>query len=91
MDIVLRFFNISFNVRRITVALSVLIIGPLFGIYSGYKTDRNLKIYGVETEGIVYRKWHVLKSNDWLLRCNFKAQGKIYSTFSETDRFTISW
>ncbi len=84
---ILTAFKISFNTKKIIVALSVLIIGPLFGFYSGQKTDVNLRKYGIETKGIVYEKWYkYTQSSGWLLRCNFQADGKTYSTFSATDQ-----
>ena len=80
-------FDISYNKKRIIVALSVLVIGPLFGFYSGKKNEMNLKKYGVETKGVVYKKWYKYRqSSGWLLKCKFQVDGKTYSTFSETDQ-----
>ena len=69
------------------VALSVLVLGPTFGIYLG-KTEKSALInHGIETKGIVYKKWYNYgKNGGWLLRCNFNVDAKTYSTFSETDR-----
>jgi hypothetical protein len=80
-------FNVSHNAKKLIIALSVLIIGPVFGIYLGNKEKSTLEHYGKETKGIVYKKWYALgKNGGWLLKCNFKIGGKVYLTFSETDR-----
>ena len=67
-------------------ALSVLVIGPSFGFYLGYKDERDFQQNGEETKGIVYKKWYKYgKNSEWLLRCQYEVDGVIYSTFSETD------
>ena len=69
-----------------TCALSVLIIGPSFGFYGSYQEKMAFQKSGIETKGIVYKKWYSLKKNsEWLVRCQYVVDGMVYSTFSETD------
>jgi len=66
------------------VALSVLIIGPSFGLYEGHRAKADFKDNGSLTNGIVYKKWQ--RKSEWLLRCQYSVDGNVYSTFSETDK-----
>lgn len=80
-------FNVLDKNKKLIVALSVLIIGPTFGIYLGKKEKSALQDHGVETKGVVHKKWYKYgKNGGWLLRCSFKVESKTYSTFSETDK-----
>ena len=84
---ILNSFNVSDKKKQLMVALSVLILGPTFGIYFTKAEKNELRNHGIETKGIVYKKWYNYgKNGGWLLRCNFKVETKTYSTFSETDR-----
>ena len=68
---------------------SVLIIGPVFGIWSDKISEEDLSKNGVKTKAIVIEKWwHKPKSQsgEWLLRCKFTAKGQLYHTFSYEDK-----
>ena len=85
---ILSSFNVSDKNKQLIIALSVLVLGPTFGIYLGKMEKSALREHGVETKGVVYKKWYNYgKNGGWLFRCNFKADAKTYSTFSETDRY----
>ena len=83
-------FSVSGKNKKFATALSVLLLGPLFGIYLGKMEKKVLRDQGVETKGIVSKKWYSYgKNGSWLLRCNFQVEAKTYSTFSVTDRNNI--
>jgi hypothetical protein len=80
-------FNILAKNKQLLVAISILVLGPAFGLYLGYKEKKTMDEHGVETQGVVYKKWYNNgKNGGWLFRCNFKANTKSYSTFSITDK-----
>ena len=67
-------------------AISVLVIGPSFGFYLGYKDEKDFQEKGHSVKGVVYKKWYAVgKNSEWLLRCEYVVNGVRYSTFSETD------
>ncbi|MBK9460831.1 MAG: hypothetical protein IPN94_15730 [Sphingobacteriales bacterium] len=81
----------SFNVRpkydASFCALSVLVIGPSFGLYLGQKEEKEFQENGETVKGIVYKKWYTTgKNSEWLLRCQYVVDGVTYSTFSTTDK-----
>lgn len=81
-------FNVSGKNKQIIAALSVLVLGPTFGIYLEKIEKSNLQHHGIEKKGVVYKKWYSYgKNGGWLFRCNFKVDGKTFSTFSENDRY----
>ena len=80
-------FNVSNKAKLLSVALSVLVIGPTLGMHLRKMEKTALKDHGIETRGIVYKKWYNSgKNSGWLLRCRFEVNAKVYSTFSKTDR-----
>lgn len=83
----LKSFNLAPNYRVGVSALSVLIIGPSFGLYLGNKEEKEFRENGETVKGIVYRKWYKTgKNSEWLLRCQYVVDGVTYSTFSKTDK-----
>lgn len=64
-------------------ALSVLIIGPLFGLWQDYYRDTELKENGIKTIGIVHTKWlKNPKGNNpkYSIKSSFIVKGKAYFT-----------
>src|SRR5882724_11031417 len=85
-------FTVNTKLRIGVAAISIVIVGPAFGIYLGKKQDDDLSKTGVTTQGIVYRKWETFRfqqHDEWLIRCYFIANGKRYSTFSEEDKNNV--
>ena len=82
-------YNVDIKVKKLIVPLSVLIIGPLYGTYMSYIKNNDLKLHGIETKGIVYKKFQSSNTSEWLIRCNFRVKNNIYSTFSETDKYNM--
>jgi hypothetical protein len=82
----LKSFDVRSNYLLGICALSVLIIGPSFGYYSGYQEEKDLQKRGKKAKGIVYKKWYKSgKNSEWLLRCHYLVDGETYSTSSKTD------
>ncbi len=77
------------------IALSVgpiLIIGPLFGIWTGYLSKNDLTENGIKTYGIISQKWSSKprkRSGEWLVKCKFRVDGKVFKTFSKEDEKNI--
>jgi len=68
----------------------VILIGPLFGLWMSHLSERELTKNGLETKGIVSEKWWHKprkRSGEWLLKCDFVVDGKIYRTFSIEDEY----
>jgi hypothetical protein len=63
---------------------SVLIVGSIFGFWTGYLSDKDLERYGKNIDGIVSEKWK--SKHKWLFKCKFKVEHKVYETFSFTDK-----
>lgn len=92
LNLILSSFNVSPTYKTLLTALSVLIIGPSFGIYIKNKEKTALQKYGQQTKGVVYKKWYNEGKNSnsgWLLRCNYKVGDETYSTFSVTDKNNV--
>ncbi len=67
---------------------SVLLIGPLFGIWSGNLSDKELDKNGIIQKGVVTKKWYVKHNNgndEWLYRAAFNVNKKTFFTFSQKD------
>ncbi|MFN6377782.1 MAG: hypothetical protein ACK4WD_00800 [Flavobacteriales bacterium] len=85
--LLLKSFNVKPKYLVRICALSVLVIGPAFGLYIGYQEEKDLRENGQTVKGVVYKKWYSTgKYSEWLLRCQYEVDGVVYSTFSETDR-----
>jgi hypothetical protein len=83
----LKSFNVVPNYRFLICALSVLVIGPSYGLYLRYQDERQFQQNGETVKGIVYKKWFTSGRNkEWLLRCKYVVNGATYSTFSVTDK-----
>jgi hypothetical protein len=83
----LKSFNAAPKFTIGCVALSVLVIGPCYGLYEGHRAEADLKENGSLTNGIVYKKWQ--RKSEWLLRCQYSVNGNVYSTFTEKDKDNI--
>ena len=82
----LKFITMPYIYRLGICALSILLIGPSFGYFLGYREKQEYKLNGQTVNGIVYRKWYSTgKNKEWLFRCHYIVDGVRYSTFSETD------
>ena len=82
----LKSFNVTPKYLLAICAISVLVIGPSFGFYLGYKDEKDFQEKGHSVKGVVYKKWYAVgKNSEWLLRCEYVVNGVRYSTFSETD------
>jgi len=73
---------------KLIVALSTVIILLSYLYCTQIKRERDLKKYGQPIKGVVYKKWYDTYKNKskWLLRCKYIVDGKIFSTYSETDK-----
>ena len=80
-------FDVADKIKNAIAALSILIVGPLYGTYMSSETKKNLQEYGIETKGIVFKKFQSENTGKWQIRCSFKVNNKSYSTFSETDKY----
>lgn len=74
-------------IEAIAIPLSILVVGPLFGIYSNNVEEKRLRDNGAETKGIVHEKqYQSWKNKGWFIKCNFEVDAKTYSTFNITDK-----
>jgi hypothetical protein len=66
---------------------SVLLIGPIFGIWTETLSDKDLEKNGEIKMGIVSEKWYAKKRNsgEWLYKAGFKVDNIIYYTYSKVD------
>ena len=91
---ILLFITLQQFIRNKAIAIliaisSILIIGPLFGIWSGYEAERDLLRNGIKTKGIVVEKWWSNpknKTGEWLLKCQFNVASNSFRTFSKKDK-----
>lgn len=68
--------------------LSVLIVGPTFGLFQDYREKKELDKYGVWTKSVVINRKHsVTKGSSWhwLLKCKYEVNGKNYETLYHDD------
>lgn len=68
-------------------ALSILILGPGFGLWSKFLSENDFKNYGKVTYGIVTeREWtRVNNRGRWTITAEFKYNSKKFRTFSKDD------
>ena len=69
-----------------TIALfSVLIIGPSFGLWGMYISERDLTEHKGSTKGVVINSWPNYKNShtEWLFKAEFTVDKKKYQTFSQ--------
>ncbi|WP_299261864.1 hypothetical protein, partial [uncultured Aquimarina sp.] len=89
ISLFLKDFNFEKIKQRGISIGSVLIIGPLFGFWSGYLSNKQLEENGLKTFGIVSEKFKSGKKSGtpgvWLLKCDFNVLNESYKTFSKKD------
>lgn len=69
------------------VPISVLILGPGFGLWANYVSKNDLRQYGRTIYGnIVTREWSSGKPKGWIVAGEFKYKGKQYRTFTKTEQ-----
>ena len=80
-------FNTTTQWRVGLAALSVLIVGPTFGLYHNYKETEELKLKGVWTKAnVIEKKYISSKSHSgWVIQCSFNVDGKDYQTIFKDD------
>ncbi len=68
-------------------ALSVLIVGPTFGLFHGHKETEELKHKGVWTKAIVIDEKYINRKSHhgWVIQCSFLANGENYQTTYKND------
>lgn len=68
-------------------ALSILILGPGFGIWSKYLSENDFKKNGMITYGkVIEREWtHLNNRGRWTITAEFEYNSKRYITFSQDD------
>lgn len=64
-------------------ALSILIVGPTYGIFQNYRENEALRTNGKVTECIVFNKKK--SKNEWLLNCKYYVNNSEFITYYETD------
>jgi hypothetical protein len=77
------------QIVKIIALVSVFIIGPGFGIWTGKLADKDLNENGIIIKGSVTEKWYSHKKNtitgEWLYKARFNTNNKTYFTFSNVD------
>ena len=54
---------------------SILLVGPVFGIWAYFTSEADLEKNGVQTKGLIIESGRNVK-------CVFQVEGKIYSSFA---------
>ena len=102
LPFVIIFFGIPFLLFKILSAFklrieivltfslgSVLLIGPLFGFWTGHLSEKDLDENGQVIPGVVSEKWYALKhrstEGEWLYKARFKVENVFHSTYTEVD------
>lgn len=86
LHLVLRSFRVG-RMQFIWLPASFLSTLILFGKMTGKREDAAFREIGVRTPGVVYTKQpSTAKGNYWVLRCQYTVNGRVYSTFTQTDR-----
>lgn len=72
-------------------ALSILILGPTFGLWTRYIAENDFKKYGKITTGrIIDREWTIAnRRGRWTITAEFEYKSKKYITFSKDDNEDI--
>lgn len=84
---------ISFKLRMeiiLTFSVgSVLLIGPLFGLWTGRLSEKDLDKNGQVKPGVVSEKWYALKhrssDGEWLYKARFRVDNNFYITYTAVD------
>jgi hypothetical protein len=87
----------EFKIRKdigLTISIgSVLLIGPLFGLWTESLSDKDLDKNGEIKIGVVSEKWYAKKhkssNREWLYKAEFKVDNNIYHTYSYVDEDNI--
>jgi hypothetical protein len=94
--VILQFASIFGSKLYLILAIpiaSVLVLGPSYGVYTGYLSHKDLLENGIKTKGIIIEKFRQLSrrgiQNDWLIKCEFKVDSLKFSTFSEHDKYNM--
>lgn len=64
-------------------ALSILIVGPTYGLFQKYRQEKELKTNGKTTKCIVIDRKKTKK--DWLINCKYFANNTEFITYYHTD------
>lgn len=64
-------------------ALSILIVGPTFGLFQQYREEKELKINGKTTKCIVIDRKK--SKNSWLINCQYFVNKREFTTYYHTD------
>ena len=89
ISLFLKEFNFK-KIARIGISLSsFVLIGPLFGFWWGYLSDKELKKDGLKTFGVVSEKFKSHRKSGspgiWLVVCEFNVGNENFTTFSKKD------
>ncbi|MES2588223.1 MAG: hypothetical protein V4622_04530 [Bacteroidota bacterium] len=100
IPIILIFIGIPFSLYKVLIkiqdsrkkvanitALSVIILGLSFGLWSKYLSENDFKQYGKTIIGeVVKREWTTgNKAGHWVLTASFRYNSKKYLTFSKDE------
>ncbi|WP_147405059.1 hypothetical protein [Aquimarina sp. AD10] len=73
--------------------IPIIIVGPLFGLWSGYLSNKQLNEDGKFTIGIVSEKFKSGRKSGspgvWLVKCKFEVDNEMYITFSKKDKANL--
>jgi len=80
------FYRIADAFGRIeigTIGLgSIMVLGPLFGFWNTYKSNKDLQLNGIYTKGVICEQWSGRRDTE-LIRCKFQVGGEEYLTYSK--------
>jgi hypothetical protein len=70
-------------------AVTILIVGPTFGLYQNYKEKVELEQYGVWTKSVVVDRKHNIRKGsqpqDYLIKCRYTLNGVSHETLYHND------
>lgn len=75
--------NTSLNKTFGICALSILIVGPTFGVFQKYREEKVLKLNGKVTECFVVDRKK--SKNNWLINCKYFIKNVEFTTYYHTD------
>jgi hypothetical protein len=82
-------FNVNLNLVMWIPISSVLMIGPLFGLWTAHLSKKDLEKNGKTVTGIISEKWYFKNeenySGEWLYKARFRVDQNVYYTFSQKD------
>ncbi len=77
----LKKFNLRFSGR--IAMLSVLVVGPTFGLFQGYREKIELEKNGIWSKAIVIDRKS--RKRSWTMKCQFKVGNELYETLYHDD------